>query len=104
PTDASVVYIGAVNGGIWKTNNAMSASPTWQNQTESQKSLSIGAIEFDPTDTSRRTLVAGIGRFSSLSGLGGALTGLLRTTNGTTWTAINGGGVLNGLNISGVAP
>ena len=104
PTDANVHYVGAVNGGIWRTGNAMAISPNWVQQTDSAQSLSIGALEFDPTDGSNQTLVAGIGRFSSFLRVGGALTGLLRTTDGTTWTAINGGGTLLGLNISGVAP
>ena len=104
PTDPSVVYVGAVNGGIWKTSTAMAVNPSWQRQTDSHQSLSIGALEFDPTDASHQTLVAGIGRFSSL-GAGGARTGLLRTANGgTSWQAIDGGGSIVGLNISGVAP
>lgn len=104
PANANILYIGAVNGGIWRTDNAMAASPNWTQQTDTTGSLSIGALEFDPTDVTNQTLVAGIGRFSSFLRVGGALTGLLRTTDGTNWTAINGGGVLNGLNISGVAP
>jgi hypothetical protein len=104
PTNGSIVYVGAVNGGIWKTSNAMSASPNWNHQTDDKKSLSIGALEFDPTDPSHQTLVAGTGRFSSF-GDGGALTGLLRTTNGgVRWVTIDGKGALLGLNISGVAP
>jgi hypothetical protein len=81
PTDSNIVYVGAVNGGIWKTSNAMAASPTWQRQSDFQKSLSIGALEFDPTDPGNQTLLAGIGRFSSF-GDGGLRSGLLRTTNG----------------------
>jgi hypothetical protein len=104
PTDANILYVGAVNGGIWRTGNAMAMSPNWTQQTDSTQSLSIGALEFDPTDPSNQTLVAGIGRFSSFLRAGGALTGLLRTTDGTTWTAITGGGTLLGFNISGVAP
>jgi hypothetical protein len=104
PTDPNTVYLGAVNGGIWKTTNAMAASPTWQNQTDVEKSLSVGALEFDPTDAAAQTLVAGTGHFSSFLREGGALVGLLRTTNGgASWTLI-AGGALNGLNISGVAP
>ena len=104
PVNANIVYVGAVNGGIWMTTNALDSSPHWVSQTDSQKSLSMGALKFDPTDASNQTLVAGLGRFSSL-GEGGALTGVLRTTNGgTNWTAIDGGGVLTGLNISGIAP
>ena len=29
PTNADILYVGAVNGGVWKTNNATAASPTW---------------------------------------------------------------------------
>ncbi|HEV3261806.1 MAG TPA: hypothetical protein VG013_33460 [Gemmataceae bacterium] len=105
PSDANVVYVGAVNGGIWKTANAMKTRPIWKEQTDSQKSLSVGALEFDPTDGKSQTLVAGTGRFSSLLTNGGARAGLLRTTDGgAKWTSIDGGGTLNGLNVSGVAP
>jgi hypothetical protein len=104
PTDANILYAGAVNGGIWKTTNATAVRPTWVLQTESQRSLSIGALEFDPTDATRQTLVAGIGRFSSFGRQGGARLGLLRTVNGgDRWTMIDGGGTLVGKNISGVA-
>ena len=103
PTNADVVYVGAVNGGVWMTSNAMAASPTWVRMTDAEESLSIGALEFDPTDATNQTLVAGIGGFSSF-GVSGARTGLLRTTDGATWMSIDGGGALDGLNISGVAP
>ncbi len=102
PSNANVLYAGAVNGGIWKTTNATSANPTWTPETDFAPSLSIGAMAFDVSDTSSQTLIAGIGRFSSLSGLGGPRTGLLRSTNGgTSWTPINGG--LSGDNVTGVA-
>jgi hypothetical protein len=105
PTDANILYIGTVNGGIWKTTNATAASPTWVQQTDPQTSLSIGALEFDATDARRLTLVAGIGRFSSFASRGGQRLGLLRTDNGgARWTRIDGGGALVGKNISGVAP
>ena len=104
PTQANIVYVGSVNGGIWRTDNAMDANPTWQRQIDDGRALSIGAVEFDPTDPSHRTLVAGIGRFSSYYTLGSARLGILRTTDGTNWTLVDGGGDLVGLNISGVAP
>ncbi|NOT01686.1 MAG: RTX toxin [Phycisphaerales bacterium] len=105
PTNPQIVFAGGVNGGIWRSDNATAANPNWIRQTDTAESLSIGALEFDPTDPSNQTLVAGIGRFSSFSRRGGALPGLLRTTNGgTVWAGIDGGGTLRGLNISGVAP
>ncbi|MFM8893455.1 MAG: WD40/YVTN/BNR-like repeat-containing protein, partial [Planctomycetia bacterium] len=104
PTNPNVLYIGASNGGIWKTENATAASPSWVPLTDSMPSLSIGALALDPTDASRQTLVAGIGLYSSWMRLGGSRAGLLRTTDGgAAWSVINGGGTLVGKNISGVA-
>jgi hypothetical protein len=104
PTNANVIYIGTVNGGIWKTTNGTLASPTWTPLTDQQASLSIGALKFDPTDKTSNTLIAGAGLFSSLELLGGPRTGLLRTTDGgANWTPLDGGGTLVGANIAGVA-
>ena len=103
PTDSNILYVGAVNGGIWRTGNATAASPTWTPLTDNFASLSIGALEFDPTDPTRRTLVAGIGRFSSFSRNGGPLTGILRTTDGgDNWARISPSILMN-QNISGIA-
>ncbi|MCB1064369.1 MAG: hypothetical protein KDN20_15805, partial [Verrucomicrobiae bacterium] len=103
PTDPDIVYIGAVNGGVWKTNNATAASPTWTTTTDGEDSLSIGALAFDPNDVTGNTVWAGIGRFSSYSRNGGTRAGLLKTTDGgATWQLVNGGGTLTGKNISGV--
>lgn len=104
PTNPDIVYIGAVNGGIWRTTNATAAAPTWTRQTDALESLSIGSIEFDPTDATRQTLVAGIARTSSLGRRGGSLPGMLRTTDGgTTWNILAPGGALNGRGVIGVA-
>ena len=82
PTNPDIVYVGAVNGGVWRTRNARNARPTWEQLTDAQRSQSIGALEFDPTDSTCKTLVAGTGRFSSLRRMGAALIGLFRTTDG----------------------
>jgi hypothetical protein len=104
PTNADIIFVGTVNGGIWRTTNGTAASPNWTPLTDNQTSLSTGAFKFDPTDSTKNTLVAGVGLFSSDGRLGGARTGLLRTTNGGFgWSAINGGGTLTGKNIAGVA-
>src|SRR5215468_9801020 len=103
PTDSSILYVGAVNGGIWRTRNATAANPNWTPLIDNFPSLSIGGLEFDPTDSTHQTLVAGIGRFSSFSRIGGPLTGLLRTTDGgDNWTQISHPVLIN-QNISGVA-
>ena len=105
PTDPNTVYVGSVNGGIWRTKNSQSNHPNWKPLTDSMPSSAIGAMEFDPTDATANTIVAGVGRFSSFGRLGGNRVGLYKTTDGgETWSHITGGGVLLGKNVSGVAP
>ena len=105
PTDPSVLYLGAVSGGLWKTTNATAANPNWTPLTDTLTSLSTGnsSFRFDPTDPTSATLVAGIGQSSSF-GAGGPILGLLRTTDGgSSFVLLDGGGVLTGKNMSGVA-
>ena len=103
PTDSNILYVGGVNGGIWRTSNATAASPNWTPLSDNFPSLSIGALEFDPTDLNHQTLIAGIGRTSSFGRVGGPLTGLFRTTDGgDNWAQISHP-LLANQNISGVA-
>lgn len=104
PGNPDVIWVGSVNGGVWKTTNGTSSSPTWTPLTDHQASLSIGALGLDPTDPSASTLVAGIGTTSSHNGDGGPLTGILRSTDGGDhWTPL-GSDDLSGQDIAAVAP
>ncbi|MFN9738039.1 MAG: WD40/YVTN/BNR-like repeat-containing protein [Pseudomonadota bacterium] len=104
PTNADIVYIGSVNGGIWRTLNATAAAPAWTRQTDGFESLSIGSIEFDPTDATRQTLVAGVARTSSLARFGGTQPGMLRTTDGgANWVLLAPGGALLNRAVVGIA-
>src|SRR5215831_1887581 len=102
PTDSNILYVGGVNGGIWRTTNAKAATPHWTPLTDDLPSLSISSLAFDPTDPTHRTLVASIGRNSSF-GVSGPLTGVLRTTDGgDNWAKISPT-ILNNQSISGIA-
>jgi hypothetical protein len=104
PTNANILYIGAVNGGVWRTGNALAASPSWTPQTDTLPSQSIAALAFDPTDASHQTLVAGLGRLSNFAQRGDDEVGIYRTTNGGTSWAQLGAAPLLGEKIIAVWP
>ena len=66
PNRAGTLFIGTVNGGVWKTTTAKATNVVWQRLTDDQASQSIGALDMDPGYNGRR-LLAGFGRFSSFS-------------------------------------
>jgi len=102
PVFTNLIYVGAVNGGVWRTVNATAASPHWEPLTDFAGPCSIGALAFDRADPSGATIVAGIGRFSSLGSSGGTLGGLLLSTNsGDDWVVL-GQSVMSNSHISSV--
>lgn len=101
PSNADLLYVGTVNGGVWRTHNAQAELPTWTALTDQQASLSIGALVFDAADASGNTLLAGIGRFSSYGRAGGTRAGVLRSRDGgSSWSALSS--TLAGKNVSGI--
>src|SRR5580704_2531986 len=64
PNSADVVFVGTVNGGVWKTSNATAATPTWTPLTDTQlPALSIDSLAMSPVNPN--TLFAGTGSTSS---------------------------------------
>ena len=103
PTDPDILYIGAVNGGVWVTYNATAARPTWQHLTDNEATQSVGAMELDPTDPKHETLVVGPGVYSAY-GTNGDLSGLLYSNNGgNKWKLLEGHGTLLDKSFSGIA-
>lgn len=111
PTDADVVYVGSINGGIWRTDNATAENPTWVATTDELPSLTIGAVEFDTEDSffpnpagrPFETLVAGTGNFSSFRGEGGSIGNVyVSLDRGDNWVDPGSNGI-NGVRISGIA-
>jgi hypothetical protein len=90
PTDPNVVYCGGAQGGVWKTTNALAASPTWTPISDFEASLAIGDIAIDPVDHNIIYVGTGEANGSCDSYYG---QGILRSTDGgATWTLFNGGG------------
>ena len=88
PTDPNTIYIGAADGGVWKTTDGGAG---WLPLTDGQCSLEIGAIAVDPVSPS--IVYAGTGSNEgetfSIERPGGC--GLLRSTDGgTNWTVLAG--------------
>ena len=105
PSDADVLYIGATNGGVWKTTDATANFPTWAFVSGSFTSQAIGALEFDPTDPSNQTLVAANGFTSSLGNTGTGNRSIFKTIDGgTSWTNIDPNNEFSGVDFRGVAP
>ena len=103
PTNPNTLYVGSVNGGVWKSLDATVSQPHWTPLTDSMPSQSISALAFDSADANSNTIYAGVGRNSSYAQIGNQRIGLMRSTNaGQNWQVIDGGGVLQGKNITGV--
>jgi photosystem II stability/assembly factor-like uncharacterized protein len=85
PTNASIVYAGGADGGVWKTTNG---GTDWTPLTDTQASLAVGAIAIDPSN--HNIIYVGTGEDNNnLDGYSGA--GVLKSTDGgTTWTHIPG--------------
>ena len=104
PTNANILYVGAVNGGVWRTRNALDNVPDWEFISGDLPSQAIGALEFDRSDQTHQTLVVAIGRTSSFGGFGSGQRGVFRTTNGVgPWTDLDPGDTFANLDISGLA-
>lgn len=88
PLNPDVIYVGAANGGVWKTTNGGSF---WFPLTESEMSLAMGALAIDPNNPD--VIYAGTGE--ALAGTNRTTyfgAGLLKSTNGgMTWQRITNG-------------
>jgi autotransporter-associated beta strand protein len=103
PGDVNTLYVGTPAGGIWKTING---GTSWTPLTDKQASLSIASLSLDPTDPTRRTLIAGTGLTANgtvcvtgacfFTGSGGLQNGLLYSQDGgNTWTSLGAATLAN---------
>ncbi len=104
PGDGNIMYAGSVNGGVWKTTNALSSFPTWVPLTDQFRGTSISDIAFDPLDSSGNTLWAANGGYSNLGRMHTPLRGLLKTTDGGMHWTEAGVSTFSGQSIRTVLP
>ncbi len=84
PTNSNVIYVGAAQGGVWKT---VDGGASWVPLTDAECSLAMGALAVDPVTPS--TVYAGTGEITGADGYYGC--GVLRSTDGgATWTQLGG--------------
>jgi hypothetical protein len=94
PRNSARVFIGAVNGGIWRTDNINASPVSWTPLTDQMPSLAISSIAFSPFDNNG--LFAATGNYSSDGssgtfgpGVGGQGVGLYKSTDGgDTWRIV----------------
>jgi len=65
PSNPARIFVATVNGGVWRTTNALAASPSWMPLTDHLPTLAISSIAFSPLDPSGNTVFAGFGDFSA---------------------------------------
>lgn len=85
-TTNQAVYIGAAQGGVWRSRDN---GANWTPLTDDQPSLAIGALAIDPTNAN--VIYAGTGEGNPLTCSSYYGAGLLKSTDGgATWTQIPG--------------
>jgi photosystem II stability/assembly factor-like uncharacterized protein len=82
-TDPNIIYLGAAQGGVWKT---IDGGNNWVPKSDNEVSLAIGALAMDPTNHQILYVGTGEGNFSGDSYYGN---GVLKSLNGgDTWTLL----------------
>lgn len=59
PSDTDIMFIGAPDGGLWKTTNANSSLPTWQTNSDFLTIIGVSDIAIDPNNTNTMYLATG---------------------------------------------
>ncbi|MBL8533801.1 MAG: exo-alpha-sialidase, partial [Betaproteobacteria bacterium] len=96
PLNSNILFVGTVNGGVWRSTDA---GATWSTTTDQFPSLAIGALAVSTHDNTgalvtaatpveKLVVYAGTGQFSNQY-TGGQSVGLMRSVNGgATWELV----------------
>ena len=100
PSDPSTLYVGAADGGVWKTADAGS---TWTPLTDFAQTLAIGSMAINPQNPNELWVGTGEGNFAIDNYPGGAL--YHTTDGGASWTTLTHGfGDIRGLAVKPDGP
>jgi hypothetical protein len=84
------LYVGAAGGGVWRTDDALAATPSWTFVSVSFGTNAIGSLLLDPSDATGNTVYAGTGE-PNASGDSEAGVGVYKTTDGgNNWALVPG--------------
>ncbi len=84
------LYVGAAGGGVWRTDNALAATPSWTFVSGSFGTNAIGSLLLDPNDATGNTIYAGTGE-PNASGDSEAGVGVYKSTDGgDNWALVPG--------------
>jgi len=89
-SDGCRIWAGVSGGGVWRSENALSASPDWTQVKPNQiDQNSVGSLTLDPTDAKGNTIYLGTGEGNRCSSGCEAGVGVYKSTNGgNTWTKL----------------
>jgi hypothetical protein len=98
------VYVTPAGGGVWRTDDALAAHPSWKYLGGPLGINAAGSVTIDPNDSTGNTVYAGTGE-ANICGSGCvAGVGLYKSTDGgNTWTGPLGKAELGGKGIGSVA-
>jgi Ig-like domain CHU_C associated len=82
----NTVWVGGVDGGIWKTTNVSAALPTWTNSTDYLSNLAVSGIAQSPVNPNIMYFCTGESYFTGFA-VGGV--GVFKSVDhGVTWTLL----------------
>src|SRR5438477_5749736 len=83
------LWVGSAGGGVWRTDDALAADPSWTWLTGVLALNSVGTLVADPNDASGNTLYVGTGEGNRCSSGCESGVGIYKTTNGgNSWTKL----------------
>jgi hypothetical protein len=83
------LWVGTSGGGVWRTDDALAADPSWTWLTGVLDLNSVGSLVADPNDSTGNTLYLGTGEANRCSSGCEAGVGIYKTTDGgNNWTKL----------------